>query len=118
MNKIVPEALIDCSTDTELSFAVCCEECGKRQLGERRRFSKAGIRPVSDGKLRIYQILYRREWEQLREETTRRLEPHFNLCPICHRLVCDGCVLVCDDLDMCRSCAELLQEKGRGVKDE
>jgi len=24
----------------------------------------------------------------------------FNICPICKRLVCDHCFLICDDLDM------------------
>ena len=36
-------------------------------------------------------------------------------CPICKRLVCDHCFLICDDLDMCVQCAEKLNEKGTVV---
>ena len=39
----------------------------------------------------------------------------FNQCPICKRLVCDYCFLICDDLDLCISCATRLQEKGEPV---
>ncbi|MCI6126309.1 MAG: hypothetical protein MR738_09535 [Enterocloster clostridioformis] len=40
----------------------------------------------------------------------------FNKCPICSRLVCDRCFLVCDELDMCVSCAHYLQEQGEPVE--
>ena len=36
-------------------------------------------------------------------------------CPICKRLVCDHCFLICDDLDMCVQCAAKLNEKGTVV---
>ena len=39
----------------------------------------------------------------------------FNICPICKRLVCDHCFLICDDLDMCVQCATKLNEKGTVV---
>ena len=39
----------------------------------------------------------------------------FNICPICKRLVCDHCFLICDDLDMCVQCAAILNEKGTVV---
>jgi hypothetical protein len=31
-------------------------------------------------------------------------------------VVCNQCFLICDDLDMCRHCAEALQEKGHPVE--
>ena len=37
------------------------------------------------------------------------------ICPICKRLVCDHCFLICDDLDMCVQCATKLNEKGTVV---
>ena len=40
---------------------------------------------------------------------------HFNACPLCGRLVCDHCFIICDDLDMCRSCTNYMQEKGEPV---
>ncbi len=30
-------------------------------------------------------------------------------CPVCGRLVCDRCFLICEDLDMCIACAKTLQ---------
>jgi len=40
---------------------------------------------------------------------------HFNHCPVCGRLVCNYCFVICDDLDLCRSCATRLQETGESV---
>ena len=113
-----PGILLDYSSDTELSFAVCCAVCGKQYSGIRRRFSKAKRPPASDGKKIIYQILYRREWEQLRAETIQSAKRQFNFCPVCQRLVCDNCFLICEELDMCKACAEELKEKGVTVTEE
>lgn len=38
-----------------------------------------------------------------------------NYCPVCKRLVCNQCFLICDDLDMCRQCAAALEQKGQPV---
>ena len=38
-----------------------------------------------------------------------------NYCPVCKRLVCNQCFLICDDLDMCRQCATALEQKGQPV---
>ena len=45
----------------------------------------------------------------------KALEEHFNICPICQRIVCDDCFLICDDIDMCKSCAEMLEEEGNNI---
>ena len=39
----------------------------------------------------------------------------FNLCPLCERLVCNNCFLICKEIDVCRRCAEWLQETGEQV---
>ena len=44
-----------------------------------------------------------------------RAKEIFNICPICKRLVCDHCFLICDDLDMCVQCAAKLNERGTVV---
>ena len=36
----------------------------------------------------------------------------FNRCPVCGRLVCDRCFLICEDLDMCTACAGTLEVHG------
>lgn len=115
LNKILQECLIDCSTDTEIAFKACCEECNKTQFAFRKRFSKAGITPETQEKMTIYRILYRREWEKLRDEAEKKLNERFNICPICKKIVCDNCFLICDEIDMCVSCAKALKEDGISV---
>ena len=36
----------------------------------------------------------------------------FSQCPICRRLVCDACFLICDEMDLCRECAGRMEESG------
>ena len=115
MNNILQNCLIDCSTDTEIAFKACCEECNKTQFGLRKRFSKAGITPKTQEKMTVYRILYKREWEQVKDDAVKRLNEQFNICPICKRMVCDNCFLICDEIDMCKNCAEALKEEGKSV---
>lgn len=63
----------------------------------------------------IFQSLYYREWERARERAAEEASEEFNLCPICGRLVCNHCFLICEDLDICVSCAERLHECGAPV---
>ena len=109
--------MIDCSTDNEIAFKACCEECNKTQFGIRKKFSKAGITPEPQEKITVYRILYRREWEKMRDEAVKRLNEQFNICPICKRMVCDNCFLICDEVDMCISCAKALNVDGRSVSE-
>ena len=117
MDRKLQDGLIDCSTDTEIVFKVCCEECNKTQLEIRKRFSKAGITPEKKEKIMFYHILYKREWEKLRDDAINKLNEQFNICPICKRMVCDNCFLICDEVDMCKSCAKILEEKGKSVSE-
>ena len=49
-------------------------------------------------------------WAAIREAAE-----NLNYCPICKRLVCNRCFLICDDLDMCKQCAAQLEETGTPV---
>ena len=49
------------------------------------------------------------------EKAAREGEEVFNICPICRRLICNECFLICDDLDLCRACALRLGEAGEPV---
>ena len=42
----------------------------------------------------------------------------FSRCPVCGRLVCDRCFLICEDLDLCIACAKTLQVRGNVVAEE
>ena len=115
MTHILPEQLIDCSSAESFIFSFPCPECGDYIKSTPIRFSKAGVTPQTEEKLVIYNALYEREKNSARIIAAEEIGRRFSLCPICGRLVCDHCFLVCDDLDMCISCAGKLKEHGEPV---
>lgn len=115
MGHIVKELLLDCSTPEYFQFSLRCAECGRVWRNKAARFSRAGTRPETEGKRVVYDTLYRREKEAALDRAVGEAEGAFSQCPICRRLVCDHCFLICDDLDMCASCAQRLQERGEPV---
>ncbi len=115
MSHIQPGQLIDCSSAESFSFSFICPECGDQIRSKSVRFSKAGLTPETDEKVVIYKALYERERTMAQTLAVEQVGKHFSLCPICGRLVCDHCFLVCDDLDMCISCAGKLKEHGEPV---
>ena len=115
MIHILPDQMLDNSSQEEFRFSILCAECGEPVCSVPVRFSKAGIMPATDGKHIVYSALYEREKESARRQAVKSIGEHFSLCPICGRLVCDRCFLVCDDLDMCAACAGRLKEDGEPV---
>lgn len=115
MCKISKEILTDCSTPNEFCFSLRCAECGEEWKSTPVPFSKAGIIPESEGKKVIFETLYQQEKSAALFRAVAEATGVFNTCPICKELVCDHCFLICKDLDMCRSCAERLDEQGECV---
>jgi len=115
MSYIQKGMLMDCSTPDVFCFSLRCAECGEIWKSKEIRFSKAGVIPPTDGKRVIFATLYQREKETALQKALGEAEKVFSQCPICHRLVCDHCFLVCEDLDMCTTCAARLQEQGEPV---
>ena len=118
MKRVVKEALGDCSTVEEFRFLVRCQECGGIWHSTPIRFSKAGAEPESEGMRTIFRTLYEREREAAREKAAAEAAEIFNYCPVCGRLVCDRCFLICEDLDLCIACAKALQVRGDVVAGE
>lgn len=118
MKKILPRYLVDRSTGEEFCFSLACEECGNLWHSRKKLFSKAKIPPGTYEKKIIYATIYQKEWERARQEAAEGGKEHFNVCPICHRIVCDACFMVCEELDLCRKCAAQLNEKGEAVAEE
>ena len=112
MKRVVKEAMGDCSTVEEFRFLVRCQECGGIWHSTPIRFSKAGAEPESEGMRTIFRTLYEREREDAREKAAAEAAEIFNYCPVCGRLVCDRCFLICEDLDLCIACAKALQVRG------
>ncbi|MBE6753250.1 MAG: hypothetical protein E7559_02680 [Ruminococcaceae bacterium] len=115
MIHILPDQMADNSSSEEFRFSIGCAECGQPVHSLPVRFSKAGVLPPTDGKQVVYTALYEREKENARRLAVKSIGEHLSLCPICGRLVCDRCFLVCEDLDMCAACAMRLQEEGEPV---
>lgn len=118
MKRVVKEAMGDCSTVEEFRFLVRCQECGGIWHSSPIRFSKAGAEPESEGMRTILRTLYEREREAAREMAAAEAAEIFNYCPVCGRLVCDRCFLICEDLDLCIACAKALQVRGDVVAGE
>ena len=112
VQRVLQDILTDCSTEDKFEFSIVCEECGKVWKSKAIAFSKARIHPVTEGKKVVYAALYQREKKEAHLKALKAGEKLFSRCPICHRWVCDDCFMVCEDLDMCKQCAERLNEKG------
>ena len=115
MKTLVELLMENLSTREFFLFRVLCGECGTAYGNKTVRFSKAGTDPKTSSKKVIYDALYEQEFESARLTAIRDAAEHLNYCPICKRLVCNRCFLICDDLDMCKQCAVRLEETGSPV---
>ena len=111
----VRQMLLDRSDAESFCFELPCQECGEIWKSRPIRFSRAGVKPGSEGKSIVFDALYEKEKQIARELAVKEAMQNFNICPICGRLVCDRCFMLCEDLDMCTSCAGKLEEPGERV---
>ena len=118
MKRIMKEAMGDCSTIEEFRFLVRCQECGRTWHSSPVRFSKADTEPATEGMRAVFRALYERERAAAREKAAAEALETFSRCPVCGKLVCDSCFLICEDLDMCIACAQALQVRGAVVAGE
>ncbi len=115
MKKLLEVMLEDMSTRDVFLFRVACDACGAEFGNKPVRFSKAGITPRTPEKTLLYDAVYEQEFRSAKLSSIRDAAEQLNYCPICKRLVCNRCFLICDDLDMCKQCATQLDEMGTPV---
>ena len=115
MKKLIEAALENLSTKDIFLFRVTCGNCGTEYGNKPIRFSKAETSPTTPGKQILFDALHEQEFREARRVAIRNAAEHLNYCPICKRLVCNQCFWICDDLDMCRQCAALLEQPGTPV---
>jgi hypothetical protein len=118
MKKMVEQFLENLSTRDMFLFRMICGGCGKEYANKSIRFSKAGQAADTQAKKVIFEAVYEQEFRFARQAAIRDAAEHMNYCPICKRLVCNKCFLICDDLDMCRDCASALKQQGSPVMTE
>ena len=116
MRNLVETVLENVSTKEAFLFRVSCANCEAAYTNRPVRFSKAGVTPTEESKKIIYNALYELEMNAARDSAIRSIAENLNHCPICKRLICNRCFLICDDLDMCIRCATDLQQLGRPVQ--
>ena len=115
MKKLIEMMLENLSTRDVFLFRIACGACGTEYGNKPVRFSKAGMIPQTPKKAALYEILYAQELHSARLSAIRDASEHLNYCPVCKRLVCNRCFLICEDLDMCKQCAAQLEETGSPV---
>ena len=115
MKKLIEMMLENLSTREVFLFRIACGACGTEYGNKPVRFSKAGMIPQTPKKAALYEILYAQELHSARLSAIREGAEHLNYCPVCKRLVCNRCFLICEDLDMCKQCAAQLEETGSPV---
>ena len=115
MKKLVETVLENRSSKEMFLFRVTCRSCSTEYGNKPIRFSRAGIPPATQSKKIIYDALYEQEFNEARRIAIRNAAEHMNYCPVCKRLVCNQCFLICDELDMCKQCATRLEETGSPV---
>lgn len=78
-------------------------------------FSKAAQAAQHLEKKELYDAIYQREKERAKSAAGQEARERFSQCPVCRRLVCDACFLICDEMDLCRECAARMEEPGEPV---
>ena len=115
MKHIISGQLTDRSDPERFCFSLTCKECRGEWHSTPSRFSKAGESVQTEARRIITKAMYQREHKQAKEHALCESVQHFNICPLCHGLVCNYCFVICDDLDMCSSCAHTLEQHGEVV---
>ena len=115
MTSLLSGHLEDCSTPQYFYFSIRCEVCGEYWYSSSIPFSKAAQASEHREKKELYDAIYQRERQRARLTAGQEARERFSQCPICRRLVCDSCFLICDEMDMCRECAGRMKEPGEPV---
>ena len=115
MKNLIESVLENLSTREYFLFRIFCEVCGAAYGNRTVRFSKAAEAQTAGERKCLFDALYEQEFRSVRLSAIREAAEHLNYCPVCKRLACNRCFLVCEDLDLCTECAKRLNVKGSPV---
>jgi len=110
--------VMDHSNHDTFHFSVECDICGKNIYSKLIRFSKSGTPASTEGKKKIYGLLWEKEYKSAFHKAVKEIVQYFSQCPMCKRWVCDSCFCICDEIDLCEECANDLGERGLKVSQE
>ena len=115
MKKIILNHMKNVSNQSHFLFSVSCSCCKRSWNSPPVSFSKLNEYPENESKRIIYHKMYLHEMERASIKAVDEAKTHFNYCPVCKKLVCNNCFMICEDIDMCVTCAQELQEHGELV---
>lgn len=123
MNQYIFEHLEDCSTADAFCFAIHCETCHTYWYSKRLPFEKGSQATIFRQKGVLYEALYKRQKNRALLMAVKEAKGYFSRCPICKRVVCNRCFIVCEPIGMCCECAaricenDVLVNEGRTEND-
>lgn len=109
LNEKLISQIKDCSDDKKIAFGFECENCGRLWEILSVPFVKQAVNETDQV---IRDAQYHREWVRVKTESLKAFREHFSVCPICAKIVCDYCFVICDEIEMCASCAKELGKHG------
>lgn len=112
LNEKLANRIRDCSDDKKIAFGFECESCGKLWEVISVPFTKKADNETEQV---IRDAQYHREWVRIKADASKAFREHFSVCPICGKIVCDYCFVICDEIEMCSSCAKELGKQGTTV---
>lgn len=101
MTQRIKEHFVDCSEKGGFCFSLTCTVCGKV-------WKSSIVKPeVSTAAKRLYQ----NEYNRAREAAYLEAVTVFKSCRLCEAPVCNNCMVVMGEMEVCSSCAKRLQSK-------
>ncbi len=105
MLKTITKKIRDRSTDRFFKFSFYCDRCGKEWESEEYPFIHNFSNEVTDDEQRAKEILWRIDHDTAFERANLEARLRFNYCKACGEIVCDECLAMEEEDDLCIDCA-------------
>lgn len=106
MLKAVTKKVIDRSTDKFFKFEFYCDRCGKKLTSKPYYFEHSFPDRLTDGEKKAKEIMWRVEHDIAFERANLEVRLKFNECNSCGNIVCDECLSLNEDEDLCVDCEQ------------
>ena len=93
MKQRIKEHFVDCSGKSGFCFSLTCTICG------------------TEWKSTTVKRLYQNEYNRAKEAAYLEAATAFTSCRLCEAPVCNNCMVVMGDMEVCSSCAKRMQSK-------